>query len=87
MIIGYLRRNNYNNINLETLKNAILKNSKKYEKEHHKNRNENVIESSISTSGGSSKFIKGGRDFSYRFLRCVIKMTEYTPISGGIYQN
>ena len=81
LIIGYLRDNN--NINLETLKNAILKNNEKYEKEHDKNREENtIIESSISNSGGSNGFIKGGGDFNYRYLRCVIKMTEYTHISG-----
>ena len=27
--------------------------------------------------------MKEGGDFSYRYLRYVIKMTEYTPISGG----
>ena len=80
IIIKYLRNNN--DINLETLKDTILKNDKKYE-EHNENRERNIINSSIITSGGSSQFIKGGGDFSYRCLRCVIKMTEYTPISGG----
>ena len=55
LIIGYLRDNN--NINLEKLKNAILRNNEKYEKEHHKNRNESIINSLIGTSGGSSQFI------------------------------
>ena len=82
LIIGYLRDNN--NINLKTLKNTILKNNEKYEKEHNKNREENtIIESTNTNSGGSNGFIKGGGDFSYRYLRCVIKMTEYTHISGG----
>ena len=35
----------------------------------------------------SHDIIKEGGDFSYRYLRCVIKMTECTPISGVIYQN
>ena len=64
LIIGYLRDNN--NIDLETLKNTILKNKEKYEKEHNKNREENtIIESSISNSGRSNGFIKWGGDFSY----------------------
>ena len=62
-----------NDTNLETLKDAILKNNKKYEKEHNKNREINIINSSIITSGGSSQFIKEGGDFSYKYLRCVIK--------------
>ena len=81
LIIEYLRDNN--DTNLETLKNAILKNSKKYEKEYNENREINIINSSIIASGGSSQFIKEGGDFSYKYLRFVIKMTEYTPISGG----
>ena len=46
IIIGYLRDNSYDNTNLETLKN-----SEKYKKEHHKNREENIIDSSGSCSG------------------------------------
>ena len=81
IIFGYLRDNN--DINLEMLKNAILKNDKKYRKELNKNREESIINSSISNSGGSSQFIRSDGDFRYNFLRCVIKMTEYTPISGS----
>ena len=38
IIIGYLRYNNYDNINLETLKNKILRYNEKYKKEYHKDR-------------------------------------------------
>ena len=44
LIIGYLRDNN--DINLETLKNAILKNDKIYKKEHCENRDKNIIKTS-----------------------------------------
>ena len=58
MIIGYLRDNNYDNTNLETLKNKISKNNEKYKKEHHKNREKNIIDSSGSCSGGSFQYIR-----------------------------
>ena len=83
IIIGYLRGNNYDNINLETLKNKILKINEKYKKEYRKNREENIIDSSSSCSGGSFQYIRNDGDVTYDYLKCIIKMTEYTPISGG----
>ena len=83
IIIGYLRDNNYDNINLETLKNKILKINEKYEKEYLKNREENIIDSSSSCSGGSFQYIRNDGDVTDDYLKCIIKMTEYTPISGG----
>ena len=83
IIIGYLRDNNYDNINLETLKNKILKNNENYKKEHHKDREENIIDSSNSCSGGSFQYIRNDGDITYDYLKCTIKITEYAPISGG----
>ena len=83
IIIGYLRDNNYDNINLETLKNKILRINEKYKKEYRKNREENIIDSSSSCSGESFQYIRNDGDVTYDYLKCIIKMTEYTPISGG----
>ena len=83
IIIGYLRDNNYDNINLEALKNKILKINEKYKKEYRKSREENIIDSSSSCSGGSFQYIRNDGDVTYDYLKCIIKITEYTPISGG----
>ena len=67
-IYNYL--NSKDNNNLEQLKRAILINENiKYSDIEHQKLNENEI---ISEKSGSTIL-----------LRCVIKMTEYTPISGG----
>ena len=83
IIIGYLRGNNYDNTNLETLKNKIFKINENYKKEYRKNSEENIIDSSSSCSGGSFQYIRNDGDVTYDYLKCIIKMTEYTPISGG----
>ena len=83
IIIEYLRDNNYDNINLETLENKILKINEKYKKEYRKNREENIIDSASSCSGGSFQYVRNDGVVTYDYLKCIIKMTEYTPISGG----
>ena len=81
IIYGYLKRNNNNtsNINLETLKKAILKS----EEIKYNNIEQRTIHSSPKGSGETVGHIIDGGNLLYTYLNCIIKMTEYTPISGG----
>ena len=78
-IYNYLNSKDKNN--LELLKRTILINeNKKYSDIEHQILNENEIVSE--KSGGTILLGEDGEMLS-KYLRCVIKMTEYTPISGG----
>ena len=78
IIYDYLKSNN--KINLETLKKAILNN----EDIKHSHINHSIlIEREKTRKSGETFQINETGDINYNQLRCVIKMTEYTPISGG----
>ena len=76
IIYDYLNSND--KIDLETLKKAILslENSKYSYIEHN-----TLIERPRKSDETIS--INETREINYNYLRCVIKMTEYIPISGG----
>ena len=78
IIYDYLKSNN--EINLETLKKAILnKENIKYSNINHSI----LIEREKSRKSGETFQINETGDINYNQLRCVIKMAQYTPISGG----
>ena len=78
IIYEYLKSNN--NINLETLKKPILN-------VENININNLIMDYKILNErprkSGKTIQINETRDINYNQLRCVIKMTEYTPISRG----
>ena len=78
IIYDYLKSNN--EINLETLKKAIL--NKENIKHSHINHSI-LIEREKPGKSGETFQINETEDINYNQLRCVIKMAEYTPISGG----
>ena len=43
----------------------------------------NAINKSDRESGGSARIIGDGDELMHNYLKCIIKMTEYTPISQG----
>ena len=78
IIYDYLKSND--KINLETLKKAILSvENIKYSDMYHSI----LIEKERPRKSGASFQINETGDIIYNQLRCVIKMAEYTPISGG----
>ena len=78
IIYDYLKSNN--KINLETLKKAIL-NNEDIKNSHTKH--SILIEREKTRKSGETFQINETGDINYNQLRCVIKMAEYTPISGG----
>ena len=76
IIYDYLKSNN--EINLETLKKAIVN----VEDTNHPYIEYNTLLERPRKSGESFQ-INETVDINYNHLRCVVKMTEYTPISGG----
>ena len=79
-IYNYL--NSKDKSNLEQLKRAILINENiKYSDIENQILNENEIISE--KSGATISLGEVGGEMLRKYLRCVIKMTEYTPISGG----
>ena len=78
IIYDYLKSND--KINLETLKKAILSAENiRYSDMYHSI----LIEKEKPRKSGTLFQINGTGKIIYNQLRCVIKMAEYTPISGG----